>query len=63
MEKKRKDPMEATIRARIPRHVADLICTCAEQKGMMTMTAYIRLAVLQKISSDTGKTIEEIVKG
>jgi hypothetical protein len=54
---------DATLRARVPKHIAAMVSQKSLDSGFFNMTDYIRLAVLEKLAKDTNKTIEEIVKG
>lgn len=56
-----KDKKEVTLRARVSNTFADEIAMAARKQGMMHITAYIRLALLEKMARDSGKTIEEII--
>ena len=53
---------DATIRARIPRQVADLLATEANNQGIMNISDYVRVAVLEKLSRDTKLPISKILE-
>jgi hypothetical protein len=54
---------DATLRARVPNHVADLISEESAKKGLFFVSDYIRQAVLEKLARDTKRTVESILKG
>lgn len=53
---------DATIRARIPKRVADMIATESKNQGVMNLSDYVRVAVLEKLSRDTKQPISELLE-
>jgi predicted DNA-binding ribbon-helix-helix protein len=53
---------DATIRARIPKGVADLLATEAKNQGVMNLSDYVRVAVLEKLSRDTKQSISKLLE-
>ena len=52
---------DATIRARIPKNVADLLAIEAKNQGVMNLSDYVRVAVLEKLSRDTKQPISKLL--
>ena len=53
---------DATIRARVPLHIADLIGDESRKIGLVHMSDYIRQAVLEKLARDKNESIETILR-
>jgi len=53
---------DATIRARIPKRVADMIANESKNQGVMNLSDYVRVAVLEKLSRDTKQPISKLLE-
>jgi hypothetical protein len=53
---------DATIRARVPRHIADMIGSENLKTGRCGAD-FVRTAVLEKLAKDRKTTVEAILKG
>jgi hypothetical protein len=53
---------DATVRARIPTKVADKLAIEARSQGIMNLSDYVRVALLEKLSRDTGLKISDLIE-
>ena len=58
----KKDKKDAILRARFPIVIADKVSIEAKSQGVLNVSDYLRVAVLEKLSRDTGKTIPELLE-
>jgi len=58
----KKDKKDAILRARFPIVIADKVSIEAKSQGVLNVSDYIRVAVFEKLSRDTGKTISELLE-
>ena len=54
---------DATVRARVPKHIADSCLESALALGFFNVADYVRLALVEKLARDTGKSYQDILKG